>query len=57
MMGAFNVLIKGDRSRHGEASLEEAVLDPPGLWIMDMHALGSSLGIIKLKPVADEDLT
>ena len=25
IMGAFKVLIRGDRSRHGEASLDEAV--------------------------------
>lgn len=39
----------------GEASLEEAVLDPPGLWIM--MGLLSSLGIMRLNPVALEDLT
>ena len=31
MIGAFRVLIRGERSRQGEASLLEAVLDPPGL--------------------------
>ena len=41
--------------RQGEASRELAVLDPPGLWTE--IGLSSGLGIIKLKPVADEDLT
>ena len=53
-MGAFKVFINGDKSRQGEASLEEAVLEPPGLWIL----MGlSSLGIIKDNPVAEDDLT
>jgi len=54
MIGALSVLISGDKSLQGEASLELAVLDPPGLWT----AIGlSSLGIIKLNPVAEDDLT
>ena len=28
IMGAFKVFINGDKSRHGDASLEEAVLEP-----------------------------
>lgn len=31
MIGALRVLIKGDKSRQGDASRELAVLDPPGL--------------------------
>ena len=49
MMGAFKVLIKGDKSRQGDASLDEAVLDPPGLWMID-GIDSSALGIIKLRP-------
>ena len=41
--------------RQGEASRELAVLDPPGLWTE--IGLSSGFGIIKLKPVAEDDLT
>lgn len=54
MMGAFKVLINGDRSLQGDASLDDAVLDPPGDCIGCGH---SSFGIINDNPVADEDLT
>ena len=47
IMGAFKVFINGDKSRQGEASLEEAVLEPPGLWI---HIGLSSFGIINDNP-------
>ena len=34
MMGAFRELMSGERSRHGEASRLDAVLDPPpGDWM------------------------
>jgi hypothetical protein len=53
-MGAFKELIKGEKSLHGDASLEDAVLDPPGDSI---DWAQSPVGIIKDNPVAEEDLT
>ena len=56
MMGAFSVLMRGERSLQGDASREEAVLDPPPGD--GMAAAGqSSVGIMRERPVAEEDLT
>jgi len=69
MMGGFKELIRGEMSLQGEASLLEAVLDPPGLcmdWIKFLltelfpaPSWGSSLGrgIMRLSPLALLDLT
>lgn len=53
------MLIRGEKSLHGEASLEDAVLDPPpGDCIGEITPPAqSSVGIISESPVAEDDLT
>ena len=34
MMGGFKELTKGEISLEGDASLDDAVLEPPGDWIL-----------------------
>lgn len=49
------MLISGETSLQGETSLDDAVLDPPGDCIgWDPQ---SSFGMIRERPVADEDFT
>ena len=70
MIAGLRQLISGDNSLHGLASLLEAVLEPPGLWIVCMRLLfsedtwglvGVELctggGMNRLSPVALVDLT
>lgn len=69
IIGGFKEFIRGEMSLHGEASLLEAVLDPPGLcmdWIKFLltelfpaPSWGSSVGrgIMRLSPLALLDLT
>ena len=54
IIGAFKELIKGEKSLQGDASLDDAVLDPPGDSIDGGQ---SPVGIIKDNPVAEDDLT
>ncbi len=50
------MLIKGETSLQGETSLDDAVLEPPGDSI-GWDKMLSSFGMIKERPVAEEDFT